>query len=232
MIRAYEDMVILRPREDLDRLWASDTIFSPDSTLTGAGSLTGGAARDATAVCEVLSVGPGSEECPDLSAVSPGDIVALPLYGASKVIVLDREVGLLTRFRGLAAVVRDLGRPTESLQAINDYVLTRQDRDAFEKHMHGGLRIPDSFLSDGMPTSEGDGIVRVVLERVVSSGGGHWETDKEGRVKLNPRLWKPAQSKGELVIFNPLASCRFRRFGQFFRLTPFEDIGCGYDPEG
>lgn len=230
-IKAYEDMVVLRPREDLDRKWASDTIFAPDSALTGADSLSGASDRAATAVCEVLSVGPGSPECPDLSGVAVGDIVALPLYGASKVIVLDKEIGLLTRFRGIAGVVRNLGMATESLQAINDYVLTRQDRDAFEKHMHGGLRMPDSFLSQGLPTSEADGITRVLLERVVSTGGGLWETGKDGRVKLNPRLWKPLQRKGELVGFNPLAACRFRRFGQWFHLVPMEDIGFGFDPE-
>jgi hypothetical protein len=229
--KAYEDMVVLRPREDLDRKWNSCTIITPDSALTGADSLQGGSARDATAVCEVLSIGPGSEECPDVSGLSVGDVVAIPLYGASKVIVMDKEIGLLTRFRGIAGVVRDLGKPTESLQALNDYVLTRQDRDAFEKHMYGGLRMPDSFLSQGMPTSEADGIVRVLLERVVSTGGGHWETGKDGRVKLNPRLWKPAQKRGELVGFNPLSACRFRRFGQWFHLVPMEDIGFGYDPE-
>lgn len=230
-IKAYEDMVVLRPREDLDRKWASDTIFTPDSALTGADSLTGGAERSHTAVCEVLSIGPGSEECPDVSGLSVGDVVALPLYGASKVIVLDKEIGLLTRFRGIAGVVRDLGKPTESLQAINDYVLTRRDREAFEKHMHGGLLVPEDFLANGMPTSEADGITRVLMERVVSTGGGHWETGKDGRVKLNPRLWKPLQRKGELVIFNPLSACRFRRFGQWFHLVPMEDIGAGYDPE-
>lgn len=230
-IRAYEDMVVLRPREDLDRKWNSCTIITPDSALTGADSLSGAGERWATAVCEVLSVGPGSEECPDVSTVAVGDVVALPLYGASKVIVLDKEIGLLTRFRGIAGVVRDLGTPLESLQALNDYVLTRQDRDAFEKHMYGGLRMPDTFLSDGMPVSEADGIVRVLLERTVSTGGGHWEMNKGGRVKLNPTLWKPRQKRGELVGFNPLSACRFRRFGQWFHLVPMEDIGFGYDPE-
>lgn len=223
-------MVVLRPREDLDRLWNSSTIYTPDSALVSADSMTG-QRHDATAVCEVLSIGPGSEECPDVSGVNVGDIVALPLYGASKVIVLDKEVGLITRFRGLAGIVRNLGKPTESIEALNDYVLTRQDREAFEKHMYGGLLLPDQFLSDGLPVDGGgsDGIVRVLLERVVACGGGHWETTKGGAVKLNPRLWKPKQRKGELVLFNPLAACRFRRFGQWFHLVPTEDISIGLD---
>lgn len=228
---AYEDMVYLRPREDLDRKWASDVIFAPDSALTSSDGMNL-QDKSATAVCEVISIGPGSEACPDLKGVSVGDIVCLPLWGTSKVIVLDQEIGLMIKFAGLAGVVRDLGKPTESIEAINDYVLTRQDRDAFERHMHGGLPMPEQYLSDGFPVDSGtDGIVRVCLERVMHTGGGHWETDRHGRVKLNPRLWKPSQKRGELVGFNPLASCRFRRFGQFFRLVPFEDIQFGFTPE-
>lgn len=231
-IKAYEDMVVLRPREDLDSKWNSSTIITPDNAMTGAQSLAIGARRDDTAIAEILSIGPGSEECPDLKGAAVGDIVALPLYGASKVIVLDKEVGLMVKFRGLAGIVRNLGRPSETIEAINDYVLTKQDREAFEKHMYGGLILPDDYLSDGIPVDSGcSGIVRLLLERVVSTGGGLWDTDKAGRVKVNPRLWKPLQRKGELVGFNPLASCRFRRFGQWFHLVPKEDVQFGYDPE-
>lgn len=226
-VKAYEDMVVLRPREDLDRLWNSSLIHTPDNALTSAESLSIGDRRDATAIAEVLSIGPGSADCPDLAGISVGDVVALPLYGASKVIVLDKEVGLMVKFRGLAGVVRDLGKSSESIEAINDYVLTKQDRAAFEKHMFGGLILPDDYLSDGIPVDSGSGgIVRVLLERVVSSGGGVWEKHK-GRAYLS----RPAQSRGELVGFNPLASCRFRRFGQWFHLVPKEDVQFGYEPE-
>ena len=105
-MKARTDMVVLRPKEDLDRKWASDTIFAPDSALTSADQI--GMAKDAAAVCEVVSVGPGSEECPDTSRVKPGDVVVLPLYGASKVLISDGEAFIMCRFRGLAAVVTDL----------------------------------------------------------------------------------------------------------------------------
>lgn len=227
-MRAYEDMVVLRPREDLDQLWNSCSIITPDNALTGAQSLAIGARRDDTAIAEIISIGPGSEECPDLVGASVGDIVALPLYGASKVIVLDKEVGLMVKFRGLAGIVRNLGKPTESIEAINDYVLTKRDREAFQDRMFGGLILPDDYLDDGIPVDSGShGIVRVLLERVVSTGGGLWETTKGGQVKVNPRLWKPLQRKGELVGFNPLASCRFRRFGTWFHLVPKEDVQFG-----
>lgn len=221
-MRAYNDMVILKPREDLDRKWASDVIFAPDTALTGASSL--GLGSDSAAVCEVVHIGAGSAECPDLSAVKVGDIAVLPLFGASKVLVLNGEPCLLTRFRGLAGVVTDLGTPQEALRALNDYVLTRQDREAFERVMYGGMRLTDDQAINGIPCDSGaDGIVRIVLERVVSAGGGHWETDKAGAVKTDAKLWAPEQRAGELIGFNPLASCRFRRWGVNYRLVPYED---------
>jgi co-chaperonin GroES (HSP10) len=218
-MRAYLDSVILKPREDLDQKWNSSLIITPDSATTGANSM---GRADASAVCEVMSIGPGSEECPDLPYVKVGDIVILPLYGASKVIVLEKEIGLLIRFRGIAGVVRELGTPHESIVAVNDYVLTRQDREAFETRMYGGLRVPDSFLDEGMPVDAGsDGIVRVCLERVISTGGGH--RDRRGK------RWAPEQEVGSYAIFNPLGRCRFRRNGQVFSLVPFEDITAGVD---
>jgi hypothetical protein len=226
-------MVVLRPREDLDRAWNSSLIYTPDTALTGASSLTiqdEAPRTDHTAIAEIVHIGPGSLECPDLVGAAVGDIVALPLYGASKVVVLDKEVCLLSKFNGLAGIVRNLGKPNETIEAINNYVLTRRDRDAFEAHMYGGLLMPEEFLSDGMPCDEGiHGIVRVLLERVVHTGGGLWEQFKDGRIKLNPRLRKPPQRKEELVGFNPLASCRFRRFGVFYHLVPYEDISFGLE---
>jgi hypothetical protein len=233
VLKAYEDMVVLRPREDLDRSWNSQLIYTPDVALTGASSLTiqdEAPRTDHTAIAEIVHIGPGSAECPDLKGAAIGDIVALPLYGASKVVVLDKEVCLLSKFNGLAGIVRNLGKPNETIEAINNYVLTRRDRDAFEAHMYGGLLMPEEFLSDGMPCDEGiHGIVRVLLERVVHTGGGLWEQFKDGRIKLNPRLRKPPQRQGEAVLFNPLASCRFRRFGVFYHLVPYEDIYAGLE---
>lgn len=215
-------MVILKPREDLERRWASDSIIMPDSALLGADALTVGARRDSAAVCEVMSIGPGSEECPDVSAVHVGDVAVLPLYGASKVLIVDGEAYIMTRFRNLAGIVRNLGQAAETLEAVNDYVLTRQDREAFEARLNGGLRLIDSYVSDGIPTDSGtDGIVRVVLERVASAGTGHWMLDRAGR---RVGLAAPEDRPGDLVLFNPLSSVRFRRWGTWWRLTGFEDI--------
>jgi hypothetical protein len=156
-----------------------------------------------------------------MSAVNVGDIVVLPLFSCSKVVVLKKEIGILVAMRALAGVITDLGQPNEAVRAINDFVLTRQDREAFEAHMNGGLILPEDFVSDGIPVDGGsDGIVRICLERCMSAGGG---------VYLKKALWKPKQRKGELIAFNPLATCRFRRFGQFFRLVPSEDCQFALD---
>lgn len=227
-LKSFEDMVVLKPREDLDRSWNSTLIVSPEQALTGAGSLAineDEPRTDHTAIAEVEYIGPGSLDCPDLKGVAVGDIVAIPLFGASKVVVFDGNMRILSKFNGLAGIVRNLGKPNETLEAVNKYVLTRRDREAFEAHMYGGLLMPEEWLSDGMPCDEGThGIVRVLLERVIHTGAGVWETAKSDRKKLNPRLRKPPQVKEELVGFNPLASCRFRRFGVFYHLVPFEDI--------
>lgn len=221
-MKARQDMVILKPREDLERRWASDSIIMPDSALLGADSLSIGSRRDSAAVCEVMSIGPGSEDCPDLTGVKVGDVAVLPLYGASKVLIVDGEAYITTRFRNLAGVVRNLGQPAETVEAVNDYVLTRQDRDAFEARLYGGLRLHDNYVSDGLPTDSGtEGIVRVVLERVASCGTGHWELDRAGR---GVRLQAPEDKPGDLVLFNPITSVRFRRWGTWWRLVPFEDI--------
>jgi co-chaperonin GroES (HSP10) len=213
-MRVFEDMVILRPREDLEQKWNSASIITPDTALIGVSHMTG-ERHDRACIGEVVEVGPGNADCPDMSSVKKGDIVVLPLFSCSKVVALKEEICLLVKSRALAAVVTDLGDPRESLRAINDYVLTRQDREAFELWMHGGLLLPEDFLSDGLPVDGGtDGIVRVCLERCMSTGGGCY---------TKKALWKPRQRKGELLCLNPLASCRFRRFGQFFRLTPAED---------
>lgn len=229
-MRAYNDMTILRPREDLDRKWASDVIFAPDSALTGSSSMTG-LRHDSAAVCEVMHVGAGSEAWPDVPNIRPGDAALLPLFGASKVLVLNGEPCLLTKSSGIAAIVTGLGTDREELRAVNDYVLMREDRAAFERVCNGGLLLTDQQHADGIHTDSGsDGIVRVLLARVVSTGSGHWETDREGAVPTDAKRWRPEQSKGALVLFNPLASCRFRRHGTWYHLVPFED--CQLEVEG
>jgi hypothetical protein len=222
-MRAYNDYTILRPREDLDRKWASDTIFMPDSALTSASSMTG-LRHDSAAVCEVVHVGAGSEAWPDVPSFKPGDVALLPLFGASKVLILKGEPCLLARSATVAAIVKRFGEPTEALEAVNDYVLLREDRAAFESVMNGGLLLTDTMASEGMPVDGGaDGIVKIILARVVSAGRGHWETDKEGQIPTDAKWWKPEQHKGELVGFNPMASCRFRRHGTWYHLVPAED---------
>src|SRR5690606_37837392 len=108
-----------------------------------------------------------------------------------------------------------LGKPSERLEALNGYVLTRQDAEAFQRRMYGGLLLSDDYLDDGIPCDGGaDGIVRVVLERCVSVGD----------VFLAPSLQTPRQRAGELLCFNPMSGCRYRRLGVKYRLTTNEDI--------
>ena len=205
-VNAYNDLVILKPREDLEQAWASSTIVMPDSAMIGPDTLEPGYASDHTAIAEVHRM-PEEYSSVDLKV---GDGVLLPLFNGSKVIFIDREPYLAVKRRGIAARVENLGLPSEKITALNGYILTRRDRDAFERLMHGGLPFPDEFLDSGMPCDAGDSIVRMVLERIVSTGTAF----------LSPTLQRPKQRVGDLALLNPIAACKFRRFGQVYRLTP------------
>lgn len=208
-MRAFNDLIIMRPREDLEKLWNSSLIHTPDSALLSADQMVG-FRHDHTAIAEVYRV---PEDCK--TVLQEGDGVLLPLFSGSKVVCIDGQAYLAARKEVIGARVTDLGKPTEKLEALNGFVLTKRDREAFEKRMHGGLLLTDQDVDDGICLDGGsEGIVRGVLERCVSVG----------RTFLNPTLQKPLQREGELVFFNPLASCRFRRFSVNYRLVPGDDV--------
>lgn len=209
-LRAFNDLVILRPREDLEQLWNSATIITPGSALVGPDTLSPGYAEDHTAIAEVYRM-PEDYSSVDLKV---GDGVLLPLFNGSKVVFIDREPYLAVKRRGIAARIENLGQPSERITALNGYILTRRDREAFETHLHGGLPFPDEFLDSGMPCDAGDSIVRMVLERIVSTGTAF----------LSPTLQRPKQRVGDLAFLNPIAACKFRRFQQVYRLTPENHI--------
>jgi hypothetical protein len=206
-MRAFNDLIILRPREDLERTWRSSTIITPDSALVSADAMVG-FQHDHAAIAEVYRV---PEDC--ATKLAPGDVVVLPLFSASKVVLIDGIPYLAAKKGAIAARVIDLGTPSEKLEAVNDYVMTKRAKEEFEKHFNGGLLLTDDQVDDGIHCDGGsDGIVRLVCERTVSVGA----------VFLAPGLQKPKQRNGELVCFNPMGSCRFRRFGVNYRLTPAE----------
>ncbi len=214
-MRAFNDLVILQPKEELERVWNSSSIITPDTVLTSADDMVG-FRHDHTAIAEVFRM-PEDYAGTDLKA---GDSILIPLFSGSKVVCIDGKMYLAAKRRAIAAKINDLGKPSESVDALNGYVLTRQDVEAMQNRMHGGLILSDDYLDDGIPCDGGsDGIVRLVLERCVSVGHTY----------LAPALQKPKQRKGELLGFNPYSSCRFRRFSRKYRLTPNEDIQFGLE---
>lgn len=214
-MRAFNDLVILQPREDLENSWNSSVLHTPDSALLSAEDMVG-FRHDHTAIAAVHRL-PEDYAGDDLAV---GDGVLLPLFSGSKVVLIDGRAYLACKREAIAAKIHDLGRPTEKIEALNGYVLTRQDADAMQRRLNGGLFLTDDYLDDGIPCDGGsDGIVRIVLERCVSVGSAY----------LAPALQKPKQRKGELLGFNPYASCRFRRFSVKYRLTPSEDIQFGLE---
>ena len=208
-MRAFNDLVILRPREDLEQKWNSSSIITPDTALVSADSLVG-FQHDHAAIAEVYRL---PEDCK--TELQEGDGVLLPLFCSSKVVCIDGMPYLAAKKGAIAARVRGIGSPSEKIEALNGYVLTRRAQAEFEKHFNGGLILTDDQVDDGIHCDGGsDGIVRIVCERTVSVGTAY----------LSPTLQKPKQRVGELVCFNPMGSCRFRRFGVQYRLTPNENL--------
>jgi hypothetical protein len=164
-MRAFNDLIILRPREDLERTWRSSTIITPDSALVSADAMVG-FQHDHAAIAEVYRV---PEDC--ATKLAPGDVVVLPLFSASKVVLIDGIPYLAAKKGAIAARVIDLGTPSEKLEAVNDYVMTKRAKEEFEKHFNGGLLLTDDQVDDGIHCDGGsDGIVRLVCERTVSVG--------------------------------------------------------------
>ena len=64
-MRVFEDMVILRPREDLEQKWNSATIITPDSALVSAEQMTG-LRHDRACIGEVVEVSPAAVHSKDL----------------------------------------------------------------------------------------------------------------------------------------------------------------------
>lgn len=202
--RAYRDQVIVRPREDLDQGWASNEgkILLPDSATTMGRGPTG-YQEDASCICEVVSRGPKASEQLHL-----GDIVVFDLYGVSQAVFIDGEGYLVLPSRAVRARIFDVGLPTELVDPIEDWVLSKEDRPAFQKHMLGTILAPEDRYATGVATDNvDDSICRCVLERVVDTG---------------PRVREIQPA--ELVGFSPTESCRFRRGNVWYRLTPEENV--------
>src|SRR3989304_5184717 len=103
--RGYRAQVFRRPDEKLDTAWATDQISGfvvPDVALTSIDSLTG-FRDDKTAVCRVVSVGPGCVDTPDVADVRVGDVVLFDLFGVSKVIPVDGVWYLQLPFKAIRA---------------------------------------------------------------------------------------------------------------------------------
>lgn len=200
--QGYGDRVVLKPREELDQVAFSESIILPgNATTTDRGYCLG--EQDATAICEVVSVGR------KVKTLAVGDVVLFDLHGVSQIVYFDGEGYLMMSEENVRARLHDAGnREEEYIEPLFNYVLTIEDRKAFQERVVGSVLAPDSaFEGAGVP----DSISRFVLDRVVEAGpvGAHPD--------------EPL-GDGDLVFFNPLASCRFRRFGHFYRLVAREDL--------
>ena len=219
-MRAVLDNVVVRERSDLD----PDTaiLHIPDTAKKFAPT----AQPDHMCYAEVVSIGRGSIEQHTIASLREGDIVMFDLANVSHAFIEDGAGYQVMPQKALAAVIVE-GEP----QALLDWVITEQDLDASSKRISSLIRAPDSILVDGQRTDELiDGSMRIVFERVVSTGKGRRYAIRElprGDLKrlayddvrapdrYVEKLTVPQCEPGELVAFSPSASTRFRRNGNF-----------------
>ncbi len=234
-MRALRDTVIVRERADLDP--GITDIVIPDIAKQFNPSMS----PDHLCYAEVVSVGPGSIEQPRLK-LKLGDIVTFDLANVSHAFI---EGGAGYQVLPQKAIVErrviynwDAGECR--YEAMLDWVITVQDRDAHADRISSLVRAPDTILSDGQRTDQmKDGNMRLVYERVVSAGPGRLHRIRrlpEGdpqRLAYDdqraPDRWVehwdvPDVATGELIAFSPSASTRFRRDGKFYRATPWTEL--------
>lgn len=200
--KAYRDQVIVKPREELDQAMFSSQIVLPgNAQTTDRGYCM--AEADATAICEVVSVG---RLC---TTLRKGDIVLFDLHGISQIVFFDGEGYLQLPESEVHARVHQVGQEHhEQIEPLFNFVLTKEDRAAFREHVLGNILVPDEVYRDGYSCQGAESISRFVLERVVEARD----------IPEDPVL------PGELVYFSPFASCRFRRFGVVYRLVKRDDL--------
>lgn len=215
--QARRDRIVVLPREDLDQCLISATIEAPGVALGDAPSFT----ADATAVCQVVHIGPGTLEDPDVGEVVLGDIVMFDLFGVSQAVNVDGIDYLTLPFRGVRAVMRNPGdREHEVVQPVNDWVLSQPAPEEMIKHFYRGVKPPDGVLERGYATDDGD-CSKAWLDRIVSCGSG---------VMTKLGLDAPNLDPGTLACISAVealdgsAPCTFRRFGQKYRLSPAERV--------
>lgn len=232
-MRAILDGVVVKERTDLDPGFTT----IPGFVLPEISRQTSPTMRpDILCYGEITSIGPGSINCPRIRGINVGDVVCYDLANVDHAYYDgEAETGYQKMSQKALCAVQVEG----DLRALTDWVITEQDNSAMREFV-GLDEVPDDVLINGMRSDElNDGSMRIIVERVVSVGIGRRYSIRclpqgdPGRLAYDDirapdryieKLSVPAVVKGDLVLFSPSASTRFRRNGKWYRATPWEEM--------
>lgn len=233
-MRAILDGVVCKERTDLDPGFTT----IPGFVLPEVSKQVNPTMRpDILCYGEIVSIGPGSINCPRIAGIKVGDVVCYDLANVDHA-YYDSETSTgyqKMSQKALAAVMVE-----DELHALTDWVITEQDNDAMRRFAGISIEVPDSVMVEGARTDTlNDGSMRLIVERVVSVGKGRRYSIRclppgdPGRLAYDDirapdryieRMSIPLLERGDLVAFSPSASTRFRRNGKWYRATPWDEM--------
>lgn len=231
-MRILHDRVLVRERSDLDPGMTTIPGFVfPEISSNINPTIT----PDIMCYGEIVAIGPGSVNQPAISSLKVGDVVMYDLANVDHAYTDGTGAGhQLMSQKALAAVLVE-GEP----QALLDWVITEQDNAAMKAYV-GSIEVPDEVLINGERTDKiSDGSMRLIVERVHSVGKGRRycvrQLPRNDTKRLAyddaraPDRWIECESvpdvrKGDLMLFSPSASTRFRRNGQWYRATAWDEF--------
>lgn len=233
-MKAILDGVVCKERTDLDPGFST----IPGFVLPEISRQTSPSMRpDILCYGQVTSLGPGSINCPQIRGVRVGDVVLYDLANVDHAYYdSETQTGYQKLSQKALCAVMVEGEP----KALTDWVITERDDAAMKRFIGGAVDVLDSVLIDGQRTDElNDGSMRLIVERVVSAGIGRRYSirvlprDDPGRLAYDDirapdryveRVSVPQCVLGDLMLFSPSASTKFRRNGRSFRVTPWEEF--------
>lgn len=214
-MRPLTNQIIIKPREDLE-----DGLGLP-ITLNQHGR-----PEPRAVYGEVVGVGPGDNEHPDIPELRKGDILVWDLSKIGPPFIEHGHAIICISFNAVLGRLVDPKTPQERCQALLDMVLVKKDLAAARKAVSALIVTPDTVLQDGMQADKND-VRRGIYERVVSLGkgirfGGPSHC-KKCKVELN-RLCENDVREGDLAAFNPMWAIDWRRGGTDYRFIPFSEL--------
>lgn len=215
-MRALSNQVVIKPREDLEDAFSTPVRVSVVTSFIEPRPFFG----------EVMDVGKGDQQHPDIPDLRKGDVVVWNLAKIGPPVIEHGVPLILISFAALLGRMVKPGTREEECIPLLDQVLTVADPDGMQRQMCSKLILPDRVVRDGMQEAPGSPISSV-WERVVGVGKGIAYHGRNTCARCKEHLERtevPDLRKHDLVFFNPAWSIDWRRGGRSLRFTPYSEI--------